>query len=196
MRVFFAIPIAALCFVPLVAIAVEIQERELQEEAQAQEDTQEPDAQDVPPENEVMDVITIENQDPIPPAEPRGKSVPPSPAEPPKSPDDSSGTTDFDTVLLQGLNKVTARAQALEAPIGSVIRYGTIEIIAHKCWKSAASDRPENAALLEVSELKQGEAPHHIFSGWMFSSTPGLSSLEHPFYDINVIACSKEGVKP
>lgn len=101
----------------------------------------------------------------------------------------------FDMVLLQGLNKVTARAQTLEAPIGSVIRYGTIEIVAHKCWKASPEDRPENAAFLEVSEIRQGEAPQRIYSGWMLSSTPGLSSLEHPFYDITVIACSKSAVK-
>ncbi|HIK65428.1 MAG TPA: DUF2155 domain-containing protein, partial [Henriciella marina] len=26
-------------------------------------------------------------------------------------------------------------------------------------------------------------------SGWMFASTPGLSALEHPVYDVRVIRC-------
>jgi len=111
------------------------------------------------------------------------------------APPEDKGSTDFNVAILQGLNKVTARAQELEAPIGSVTRFGTIEIVVHKCWKSAPSDRPENAALLEVSEIKQNETPQRIYSGWMFSSTPGISSLEHPFYDITVVECKKVEVK-
>lgn len=120
----------------------------------------------------------------------------PVPAATQPAPPVDSGDTNFDTVMLQGLNKVTAARQTLEAPIGSVIRFGTIEIIAHKCWKASPDERPENAALLEVSEIKQGEAPQHIFSGWMFSSTPALSSLEHPFYDVTVVGCGKSALKP
>ncbi|KCZ83625.1 hypothetical protein HAD_13524 [Hyphomonas adhaerens MHS-3] len=29
-----------------------------------------------------------------------------------------------------------------------------------------------------------------LFSGWMFASSPGLSALEHPVYDIWVIRCT------
>lgn len=135
------------------------------------------------------------------PATPSPTPTPPEDEEQPvtvtpPAPPVGAGTTDFDMVMLQGLNKVTASRQTLEASIGSVVRYGTIEIIAHKCWKSSPEDRPENAALLEVSEIKQGEAPQHIFSGWMYSSTPGLLSLEHPFYDITVISCGKATTKP
>ena len=104
-----------------------------------------------------------------------------------------AGEADFNTVILRGLNKVTARAQTIEATIGSVVRFGTIEIVAHRCWKSAPEERPENAALLEISEVKQGEPPARIFMGWMFSSSPALSALEHPFYDVTVVRCAKEG---
>ena len=122
------------------------------------------------------------------PVNPEAKPEPikPAPEGPPE------GDANYDKVILQGLNKVTARAQEIEAPIGSVIRFGTIEIIAHNCWKSAPDERPENAALLEISEIRQGEAPKQIFLGWMFSSTPGLSALEHPFYDVTVVKCQKE----
>ena len=33
------------------------------------------------------------------------------------------------------------------------------------------------------------EAPV-VFSGWMYASSPGLSALEHPVYDIWVIRCT------
>ena len=32
----------------------------------------------------------------------------------------------------------------------------------------------------------------NIFQGWMFSSSPSLSSLEHPINDIGLLGCKKE----
>ena len=138
----------------------------------------EPDAEDTPePEQPVKEA-------PKSAKEKAKKEQPAKPAE--------NGESNFDEVVLQGLNKVTARASTIETPIGSTQRFGTIEIIVHSCWKSAPEERPENAALIEISEVKQGEPPARIFLGWMFSSSPGLSSLEHPFYDVTVIECKKE----
>lgn len=34
-----------------------------------------------------------------------------------------------------------------------------------------------------------GEPGEMLFSGWMFASSPGLSALEHPVYDVWVIRC-------
>jgi hypothetical protein len=96
---------------------------------------------------------------------------------------------EYNMVVLQGLNKVTGHISKLDGPTGTVMRFGTLEIVAHRCWKSNPEDSPENAALLEISETKPGEPPARIFLGWMFSSSPGLSGLEHPVYDINVLTC-------
>jgi hypothetical protein len=93
-------------------------------------------------------------------------------------------------VRLQGLNKVTARISTVEALLGTVMRFGNLEIIAKRCWKAPPEDQPENAALFDIWELKSGEEPQKIFSGWMFSSSPALSALEHPVYDITVLACT------
>ncbi len=96
----------------------------------------------------------------------------------------------YNIIVLQGLNKVTGQISRLENPVGSVTRFGTLEIALHRCWKSNPEDRPENAALIEISELRSGEAPHNIFFGWMFSSSPGLSGLEHPVYDVTLLDCA------
>ncbi|MEZ5895625.1 MAG: DUF2155 domain-containing protein [Parvularculaceae bacterium] len=34
-----------------------------------------------------------------------------------------------------------------------------------------------------------------VFSGWMFASSPALSALEHPVYDVWVIDCATEAVE-
>jgi hypothetical protein len=92
-------------------------------------------------------------------------------------------------VVLRGLDKVVGRVSTLEVPIGTLARFENLEIIARKCWKSRPEDQPENAALLEIREVKAGEPPKQLFLGWMFSSSPAISSLEHPVYDITVLSC-------
>ncbi|MGZ9063601.1 MAG: DUF2155 domain-containing protein [Allosphingosinicella sp.] len=95
----------------------------------------------------------------------------------------------MDTALLQGLDKVTARISTIEAPIGQPVRFGTLEIIARQCDKTPPEERPEAAAFLQISEIKRGEPTEVLFSGWMFASSPALSSLEHPIYDVVVVDC-------
>ena len=96
---------------------------------------------------------------------------------------------EYNVVNLQGLNKVTGRVSRLSGPIGTVMRFGNLEVIARRCWKAPPEERPEDAALLEISELKQEEGAQRIFLGWMFSSSPGLSGLEHAVYDVTVLSC-------
>ncbi len=102
---------------------------------------------------------------------------------------DDEKLTESNMLVLQGLNKVLGRVSTLEIPLGTLARFENLEIIARKCWKSAPDERPENASLLEIREVKAGEEPKQIFLGWMLSSSPALSSLEHPVYDVTVLSC-------
>ncbi len=49
---------------------------------------------------------------------------------------------EFNTVVLQGLNKVTGHSSKLDGPVGTVMRFGNLEIIAHRCWKSPPEESP------------------------------------------------------
>lgn len=158
-----------------------------------QEDVQEPDAEDVSPPD-----VPVTNAEPLPPAAsvPQDKSPTGQNPVAPQVAGGIKGDAEYDTVLLQGLNKVTARTQLITVPIGKTVSFGTLEVAAQKCWKAAPEEQPENAAYLSISEAEQGEKAHSVFSGWMFSSSPGLSSLEHPFYDITVVGCQKMPATP
>ena len=92
-------------------------------------------------------------------------------------------------VKLRGLNKITARQSILEQRIGRTIYFGNLEILIEKCWVAPPEDSPESKVLLDIWEQKPNEDKKHIFYGWMFASSPGLVSLEHPVYDINVLGC-------
>lgn len=118
---------------------------------------------------------------------------PPQPeaiAEPRKADD-----RNYIAVKLQGLDKVTARRQRFEAQMGTVTSFGNLEIVPRACWQSPADEQPESAALLEIWQWKPGEKPSFVFFGWMFASSPALSSLEHPIYDVTVLGCI-EAKKP
>ena len=92
-------------------------------------------------------------------------------------------------VLLQGLDKVTARISSFEAPIGADVRFGTLDIILKRCVKAPPEESPESAAFIEIKEVRPEEKPRVLFSGWMFASSPALSALEHPVYDVWVKEC-------
>jgi hypothetical protein len=91
--------------------------------------------------------------------------------------------------ILQGLDKISARTSKIEAPVGSTVHFGTLSIEVRDCEQSPPEDSPENAAFLQIYETPLGEDTKRLFSGWMFSSSPALSELEHPVYDVTLLAC-------
>jgi hypothetical protein len=92
--------------------------------------------------------------------------------------------------LLQGLDKITARVSKFEAPVGAPVRFGTLSIRVRDCEKNPPEEEPESAAFIEIDEMRPGEdAAKRVFSGWMFASSPALSALEHPVYDVNLLDC-------
>ena len=91
--------------------------------------------------------------------------------------------------VLRGLDKVTARISTFEAPVGQEVRFGTLRILARTCRTRPPEETPETTAFLEIADQRPGDLPKPVFSGWMFASSPALSALEHPIYDVWVIAC-------
>jgi hypothetical protein len=98
--------------------------------------------------------------------------------------------------LLQGLDKITARVSQFEAPVGTPVRFGTLSIRVRDCEKNPPEETPESAAFLEIDEVRPGEVNLRVFSGWMFASSPALSALEHPVYDVNVLDCRAASGSP
>ena len=94
--------------------------------------------------------------------------------------------------VLQALDKVTARVTRLQAPVGEPVRFGSLEITARACLQTPPTEAPESAAFLQIDDIRPGgQEVRHVFSGWMFASSPAISALEHPVYDVWVIDCEK-----
>ncbi len=101
----------------------------------------------------------------------------------------------YGAVRFRALNKITTKTEEFTSAFGSVMRFGNLEIIARGCWVAPPNKRPEQAGLLETWYWKPGEKPSLVFFGWMFESSPALSSLEHPIYDITMLECIKKAPK-
>jgi hypothetical protein len=106
-----------------------------------------------------------------------------------------SPVLEYRVAVLQGLDKVTARISALHAPLDQPTRFGTLEVVARACRETPPTEPPESAAFLQIRELPAASdtegTPVDLFSGWMFASSPAVSALEHPVYDIWVTDCAE-----
>jgi hypothetical protein len=113
-------------------------------------------------------------------------------------------------VTLRALDKITGNSTDLNARVGQTLKFGRLSVTVRACYQAPPEDTPESAAFLEIRALaaesqrvtaaekagRETRGPKPIgpdgllFSGWMFASSPGLSALEHPTYDVWVISCS------
>lgn len=96
--------------------------------------------------------------------------------------------------IVRGLDKVTGHARDYALTIGRPARIGTLEVIARACQKSAPEETPEVTIYVDVFDhppAREGEEAERreIFHGWLFASSPGLSAIDHPTYDLWAIDC-------
>lgn len=109
-------------------------------------------------------------------------------------------TIDHQIAVLQGLDKVTARISPVRAPLDVPTYFGSLEIVARTCRETPPTEPPESAAFLEIRELPPASdaaaPPVDLFSGWMFASSPAVSALEHPVYDVWVVDCEEPLAAP
>ena len=110
----------------------------------------------------------------------------------------ASEMIDRSAAVLGGLDKTTARVSTIEVAVGQTATFGTLLITVRACREAAPIDPPEAAGFLEIKDDKPDEGSEQLFSGWMFASSPALSALEHPVYDVWVTACrdTKPEAKP
>ena len=97
--------------------------------------------------------------------------------------------------VLQGLDKTTARVSKFDAPVDKSVRFGTLTITVRACVKRPPEEPPQTAAFMIIDEVRPGGTEvvsKRVFSGWMFASSPAISALEDPIYDVNVLDCKSD----
>ncbi len=104
-------------------------------------------------------------------------------------PGSAYGADPMEIAVLEALDKVTGRVYVLDVPMNLELAFGNLRVMARQCLQAPPEETPESTVFMEIAEAKPGEPPELIFQGWMFASSPGLSTLEHPVYDIIVLSC-------
>ena len=92
-------------------------------------------------------------------------------------------------VILQILDKVTARISTIEIEVGKKRKHSSMEIEIFDCKKRPPEEVPEDFVLLRITDEESKENLQVIFQGWMLSSSPALAPFEHPTYDVWVKDC-------
>ena len=126
---------------------------------------------------------------PAPETAPAPKTAPTPEQAPAAGPEEPHWLPSTTMAVLQGLDKITGHVRTIQATIDRPVRFGTLDILVRTCRKRPPEEPPESAAYLQITETKPGEAPKSLFSGWMFASSPAVSALEHPVYDVWVLDC-------
>jgi len=98
-------------------------------------------------------------------------------------------------VILKGLDKITARAANIFAPIGVPVHYATLTITARYCYSTPVTETPETTAFLQIVDHRPDQPERKVFSGWMLASSPSLNGMQHPLYDVWVISCNNAPVQ-
>jgi hypothetical protein len=91
--------------------------------------------------------------------------------------------------VLQALDKVTGRVHVLNVVVDQPARFASLTLRVRSCRKSLPEDSPESAAFLDIQDTSPKGEKKTVFSGWMFASSPAVSAMEHPMFDVWVVDC-------
>ena len=102
----------------------------------------------------------------------------------------SSQWIEGNKLVIQGLDKITARIQTFEVDVGKTYKFGVLDIFVERCVFSKPIFKPESLAFIKIKD-NSDRLSEVKFSGWMFASSPALNALENPVYDVSILACKK-----
>jgi hypothetical protein len=103
-------------------------------------------------------------------------------------PDAASGPafSDSNGAALRFLDKLTSETGDVELSVGQAAKFGRLIVQLDSCrypTGNPASDAEAHLTILEETTQTQ------LFAGWMLASSPALSALDHPRYDVWVLNC-------
>lgn len=94
---------------------------------------------------------------------------------------------------LRLLDKVTGSVYDLSLLRGQTVVQGRIIVRLDDCRFPV--DNPAADAQVHLTVLEDGK-PAPVFSGWMLASSPALSAMDHPRYDVWALSCDSGFVAP
>ena len=87
------------------------------------------------------------------------------------------------------LDKITTKVETFEINVNDSINFDSLVIEIFACYKNPPEDIPENFVLLKIYDKIISSEDQAIYQGWMISSSPSTTPLEHSIYDLWLIEC-------
>ncbi|MBC6442507.1 MAG: DUF2155 domain-containing protein [Rhodobacteraceae bacterium] len=87
---------------------------------------------------------------------------------------------------LRALDMITGRTRDISLAVGDTTIYEHLMISVTACHYPGNNIDGDAFAYLKIRDVRESEAR---FEGWMIASSPALSALEHPRYDVWVLRC-------
>lgn len=95
--------------------------------------------------------------------------------------------------ILRFLDRLNGQVSEISMPVGELKKEQHLNISLKSCYVPKDGSTSEAAAFLEIADERESQI---LFNGWMIASSPALSALDHPRYDVWVVACSDDGKIP
>ena len=89
------------------------------------------------------------------------------------------------------LNKTTNKVSTKDILVNSKISWETLNIEVLYCGSTPPTEIPEDYVLIDVYDTINNENTN-IYKGWMISSSPDVTPLENPIYDLWLVNCSND----
>ena len=89
------------------------------------------------------------------------------------------------------LNKTTNKVSTKDILVSSKISWETLNIEVLYCGSTPPTEIPEDYVLIDVYDTVNNENTN-IYKGWMISSSPDVTPLENPIYDLWLVNCSND----
>ena len=103
---------------------------------------------------------------------------------------------DKNTAKMQAMDKITGRVSEINVPVNGEIKFGSLSIVIRSCKTRPAEETPDNFAFVDIADTTLQGEEFNVFKGWMISSSPATSALEHPIYDVWLLKCIDSEISP
>jgi len=105
----------------------------------------------------------------------------------------AQGFADAPGGVIRWLDKLSGETGTAAIQRGQTLTFGRLAIRLDACRYPEENPAAEAEAHLTIVDSTRKDT---VFSGWMLASSPGLSAMEHPRYDVWVLRCEVPGYAP
>ncbi|MCJ8139476.1 DUF2155 domain-containing protein [Falsirhodobacter halotolerans] len=99
----------------------------------------------------------------------------------------ASGAVSTTGGQLRWIDKVTGATDDVNLSRGQSVTFGFLTLQMDDCRAPANDPTSDAFAHLTINDTRTSVP---VFSGWMIASSPAISALEHPRYDVWVLSCT------